>query len=181
MFNLKDVAIPQGLNAATMGTKKTSEKFAARKSHNQEFVTVNSSSEYTASVYCFKRKEDGEVYLVNPSVVSTLPGCYPAQLFLAANRQGAVFVWPATLPSQDGRTHGAHTSALENIERAKVGWVKNVWNRDAAAYEAEEPVAKFPSPQWPEKDFESIVQIAFKDRYIDSVNHIIVKQILGEV
>ena len=43
------------------------------------------------------------------------------------------------------------------------------------------PTGKLPEPEWPEKDFQSLVDIAFKDRYIRELDHPALRRLRGEL
>jgi hypothetical protein len=49
------------------------------------------------------------------------------------------------------------------------------------AYEVFEATGELPEPQWPELPFSQILQIAFKDKYIDSLDHPVLRKLRGEV
>jgi hypothetical protein len=49
------------------------------------------------------------------------------------------------------------------------------------AYEVYEAVANLPEPEWPELDFQEIMEIACKDRFIKSLDHPVIKRIRGEI
>ena len=48
------------------------------------------------------------------------------------------------------------------------------------AYELFEATGNFPEPEWPEVEFSEILRVAFRERYIDSIDHPLVKRLRGE-
>ena len=102
-------------------------------------------------------------------------------LFMAINRQGVVFLWPVRLPGNDGRGHAWNSSALEAANLATTGWVRVAANLSLGAYEVFQATAELPEPDWPEKDFQSLLEIAFKDCYIRSLDHPAIRRLRGEL
>ena len=105
----------------------------------------------------------------------------PKVLFTAMNRQGVVFLWPVRLPGEDGRSYAWHRSALDAANLAMSGWVRIVANMNLGAYEVFEATGELPEPEWPEKDFQSLVDIAFKDHYIRELDHPALRRLRGEL
>jgi hypothetical protein len=44
-----------------------------------------------------------------------------------------------------------------------------------------EAVAAFPEPQWPDMSLQKVLAMAFKDRFIDSLDHPVLKRLRGEI
>jgi hypothetical protein len=49
------------------------------------------------------------------------------------------------------------------------------------AYDVFEATGPFPEPQWPGIGFEELLRIAFKGRYIDSLDHPVLRRLRGEI
>jgi len=128
-------------------------------------------------------KEDREVYLVDPSLWPELAGeatFSPRALFTAANRQGVLFVWPLRLPGPDGKSDKWCDTALEAASRASGSWVRVVANMNLGAYDVYETQAQWPEPQWPTQSFSDLLRVAFKGKFIDSLEHPVLKRLRGE-
>ena len=95
------------------------------------------------------------------------------------NRQGVVFLWPVRLPGEDGRGNAWHRSALQAADLAMKGWVKVAANMSLGAYEAFEATGDLPEPEWPDRGFSSLVDIAFKDYYVRSLDHPVIQRLKG--
>ena len=39
--------------------------------------------------------------------------------------------------------------------------------------------AKIPDPEWPAAYYQELLRIAFKDRYVDSADHLVVRKLRG--
>ncbi len=168
---------------STMGMKKILTSLAVRKPHRHEFVRVHPDEDHYACVWIFELKDQrDEQYLVSPAMVSELSGeVVPKVLYLAVNKQKVPFIWPVRLPGPDGKIDAWSASARDAVAHAKVGWVRVASDRDAGCYQVFEPQADLGEPEFLDIGFEAAVQIAFKDRYIDSPDHPAVRRIRGQL
>ncbi len=127
-------------------------------------------------------KEERETYLVAPDLRHELFGeLVPVTIFTAINRQGVVFLWPCRLPDETGRSNSWHESALEAVERAKSTWTRVAADMSLGAYRIWEARGDLPEPEWPEQSLRDLLSIAFKSRYVDSLDHPVLKRLRGEV
>jgi hypothetical protein len=144
---------------------------------------VHPNPEYHLHTAVIELKEAGEVYLVHQSLWDELAGeitFTPKVLFLALNRQNVLFFWPVRLPGPDGRVDLWSKSALEAATMAQSTWVRVTANHNLGAYEVRyaEHVAE---PIWPERPMPEMLRIAFKDCYIHTLDHPVLRQLRGEV
>lgn len=162
------------------GVKKLITAIPVRKPHRQEFVRVNPDPEYRLDpTAVIELKEEGEFYLLTPAIATQLPAEFtPMALFTAINRQGTLFIWPAKLPSADGRPNEWFRSAMEGAELAMKKWIRLVANMSLGAYEVFQAESNT-QPEWPELGFDEILKIAFRDHYVDTIDHPVVKHLRG--
>jgi hypothetical protein len=126
-------------------------------------------------------KDDRETYLVDPDLWAELPSeLAPKALFTTMNRQGVLTLWPVRLPGEDGRHDEWSRSALEAAELAKTRWIRIVANMSLQAYEVYEATGNFPDPEWPDVSFQRILEIAFRDRFIRTLDHPVIRRLRGE-
>jgi hypothetical protein len=92
-----------------------------------------------------------------------------------------LFVWPARLPKADGRRDNWAESALEAMEAARRGWVRMQACMGMGAYEFYTPLAELTPPQWPQMGFQEMLRLAFRGNLIDCLDHIVLRQLRGEV
>ncbi len=59
-------------------------------------------------------------------------------------------------------------------------WVRVKANLSLGAYDIWEASSTIPDPQWPEESFQELLRLAFKDRYVNSLDHPIVKRLRGQ-
>jgi hypothetical protein len=96
------------------------------------------------------------------------------------NRQGVLFLWPIRLPGADGRLDDWSRSAMEAALHAQAKWVRVQANMSLGAYEIYEAAGQWAAPEWPDMPFNQLLKIAFRDKYIDTVDHPILKRLRGE-
>jgi hypothetical protein len=127
-------------------------------------------------------KEEREVYLVHRTLWAELPGdVVPKRLVTVITRQGVVLLWPLRLPDADGRLDAWSRSALEAAQLATRQWVRVVANRALGANEVYAAAGPLPEPDWPDVTFEELVRIAFRDRFIQAMDHPVLRKLRGEV
>jgi len=105
------------------------------------------------------------------------------RLFTCMTKRRVVLLWPAKLPVADAGNSGRawHQSALEAAEEAKNLWVKLEGDKDLGAYRYVKARGDLGEPQWPEKTFKELIQIAFKDKLIDTLDHPVIRDLYGDI
>jgi hypothetical protein len=129
-------------------------------------------------------KADRETYLIHPSLRDELLARHevvPKVLFTTVTRQGVLHLWPIRLPGEDGRLDSWNQSALEATQPAKTHWVRVVPNHDLRGYEVYQATNLSDDPIWPAISFEEFVKIACKQRFIDSWDHPVLRQLRGDI
>ena len=168
--------------ADSVGAKKALLTVPIRKPGRQDFVRVHPDQTYRLETAVLELKEERETYLVDPSLWHELPGeVVPKVLFTTINRQGVLILWPVRLPGEDGRHDQWNQSALMAAEMAQSRWIRLAANMGLGAYDVFEAVSGLPDPEWPDIAFEEILRVAFKDRFITSLDHPVVRRLRGEV
>jgi hypothetical protein len=167
--------------ADTAGVKRLLTTVPVRKPNRQDFVRVHPGPDYRLTpAAVIELKEDREVYLVRPEIAHELPGEYSVvTIYTTINRQGVVHLWPVKLPGPDGKQLEWHRSAAEAAEQAMKAWTRVTANTSLGAYEIFKPVGDIPDPGWPENSFQEILQVAFRDRIVDSLDHPLIRRLRG--
>lgn len=181
-FDLKRLRLGQDF-AESVGVKKVTNTVPVRKPDRQAFVRVHPEPEFRLDTALLTLKEErGEAFLVDPILWPDLASeIVPTALFAAMTRQNVAFLWPVRLPRPDGRIDDWSRSALEAAEHAMRKWVRVVANMQLGAYETYIARDVLDEPVWPEDmSFEALVRIAFRGRFIDSLDHPAVKRLRGE-
>lgn len=178
-FDPEQLRISQDFSAA-VGVTKALLTIPIRKPDRQSFIRVNPDPAYRIEVAMLELKEDREIFLVDRSLINELPGEVTARLLLTTiNRQGVIVLWPARLPNPEGRRDEWCRSALEAAELAQKGWVRVVANMSLGAYEVFQATASLPEPEWPDISFPRLLEIAFRDKFIRSLDDPAVKKLRG--
>ncbi len=164
-----------------LGVKKRHTLIQVRKPGKQEYIRVHPDPDYCLQTALLEFKEDGETYLVEPSLWSRLPGeLIPKVLYLTVNRQGVPRLWPIRLPDEEGKLDDWNFSALQATEIAKERWIRVSSNRGAGMYETYEATGELSEPEWPDLTFNEVLEIAFRGRYIKDWSHPALAKLRGE-
>jgi hypothetical protein len=169
--------------AEKIGVRKLLTTVPVRKPNRQEFVSVHPDANYRLEpAAIIEVKSDNEIYLLSPSAAGELPGEFaPATLFTTINRQGVLFLWPIKLPGIDGKDNEWHRSAREAAQKAMAAWMRVTANKSLGAYELFEAMGDLPEPEWPNTPFPELLRIAFRDYYVDSLDHPLIQRLRGAV
>jgi len=152
-----------------------------RKPGRQEFFRVRSGEEWNMRTPVLDLKEEREIYLVAPALWTDLQEeIKEVCIFTAINRAGGVFLWPARMPS-GGRGDTWAESAIDAAQRAQTRWHRMVADMKSGVYALYEAPANLSEPEWPAPSFNELLDMAFKDTYIDDFNHPVLKRLRGEV
>ena len=55
------------------------------------------------------------------------------------------------------------------------------WERDLGGYEMQRAKGDLGEPQWPEKSFRDLLEIAFRHNLIDRPDHPVIRELAGEM
>lgn len=172
-------ALSQNFGAQIKVTKKLT-TVPVRKPSKTQWFRIH--REYKLDALLLKYGDSGDdFYLVIPSLAHQL--VYLAQAFklvVGVDRQGVVFVWPLRLPDAE-RTMHWHLSASEAASHAEVQWTRMEARMGLGAYEIHAAEGITDEPQWPKMSMNEILGIAFKNKIIDRLDHLVLKQLRGEV
>jgi hypothetical protein len=169
---------------ANLGVKKALLTVPVRKPDKTWFVRVHPAEDYRLQTAVLELKEERETYLVDRALwpeLATEATFSPRLLWTAVNRQGILFLWPIRLPGPDGKLDDWNKSALEASNLAQKQWIRVTANMSLGAYDVYEATGQYPEPQWPEQPFGELLRLGFKDHYIDSPDHPVLRKLRGEV
>ena len=168
--------------AETVGVKKLLKTVPVRKPHKQEWVRVRPEPEYRDNLVFLELEEDREIYLITAGVAPELVDdgdAFHAMLFTAITKQGVLFLWPAKLPTRDGKDYDWWRSSREAAVDAMAKWTRVKSNMHLGAYESFEPKpgVVIAEPEWPEHGFWDLIRVAFRDRLIDRYDHPVLQKL----
>jgi hypothetical protein len=165
----------------TAGVKKLLTTVPVRRPSPQDFVRVRPEPAYRENFALVELKDDREDFLVRPEILPELAGeVVYKTLFTAINRQGVVFLWPVKLPAPDDRKSEWPRSAREAAEMAMTRWIRMKANLSLGAYEITVAESTMADPVWPDLSFQELVRLAFRDRMITTLDHVVIKRLRGQ-
>jgi hypothetical protein len=68
---------------------------------------------------------------------------------------------------------------LEAAGIAKKKWIRLASSISLGAYEVFEASGDLPEPEWPDVTFQEILKIAFKNHFINSMDHPVISRLRG--
>jgi hypothetical protein len=176
--DLNSLRLPQDF-AANLGVKKRLVQVPVRNPHKTWFVRARAGDAWRAKVAMIELKDVGENYVVDPKLAADLPDDVVTKILVTAiNRHGTVFLWPLRIPNASRQDPWAD-SAIAGCVRAETHWLRMLANMRAGAYDVFEATGQLPEPEWPEKSFEQLFDLAFRDRIIQSIDHPVIRQLKG--
>jgi hypothetical protein len=150
------------------------------KPNKSSFIMVRSGENWEFLAYIYDNKEVGETYLLTPEVAINFPDIVrPVRLHLAVDRRENPIIIPVQLPGEDGRRNLWHESLTQAIERAKQQWVRIVANMSAGGYDVLVAQADLAGPVWPEQSMTELIEIAFRGKIISSLDHPVLRELMG--
>jgi hypothetical protein len=166
----------------TSSVKKLLMTVHVRKPSPQVFVRVHPDAEYRGDFALIQFKEERQFYLLTPTIARGLPGEFRfCTVFTAITRQENVFLWPVKLPGPDGRSNEWHITEAEAALLAQTKWVRIKADMDLGANVISVAEGELGEPVWPDHSFRDLLRIAFKDRLVDSFDHLVIKKLRGLV
>jgi hypothetical protein len=168
---------------ATLGVQAALLTLNVCKPRREWFFRVHPDASYRLQTGLLTLKEEQEVYLVGPTLwaeLATESTFAYHMLFTAVTKQGTPFLWPVRLPDADGRVNAWSKSAMLTAELAMTRWVRMQADRQLNGYrvlcadDASEPT-------WPTQSFQELLRIAFRETFIRTRDHIVLKRLRGEV
>ena len=153
-----------------------------RKPRAQEFVRVHSSEDFQFDTFLLELEEDGNTYLIDPGIKDYLANEISLRrLVTAITRDNEIFLWPLKLAAANGKYNTWNNSTLEAAESAKDKWTRISSNKQEGRYDVHTAAADLLDPRWPEMLFNEILNIAFKDKIIDTLEHPVIKKLKGAI
>jgi hypothetical protein len=180
LFDLDQLRVSQNF-ADAIGVKKALLTVPVRKPHRQEWVRAHPSEAFRLPTFLLELKEEREMYLVHPRLAGEVSSeVAMMQLFTAINRQGVAFLWPVRMPDPSGRRNEWNASALQAAEVAMKRWIRVCANFSLGAYDVFTTEGELDEPEWPDVDFQTLVSLAFKGRFITTPDHDVFLRLRGQ-
>jgi hypothetical protein len=163
--------------ASNLGVKKVLTLIPKRKPNKHEFFRAHKEFEFASPL--LEIQEPKDLWLVVPELWDELASELKAKILVPCiNRNGDIFIWPLNEPDSN-RPNSWTESAVAIIPFAKEKWLKVLSNQSTGTYEQYISQGYRDEPEWPEMDLEEMLELAFKDRIIDDINHIVIQKLRG--
>lgn len=122
----------------------------------------------------------GEVYLVSHEIAHEIRDvAKPKSLFVAVDETGSTFILPITCWTGTGKPTSWSMSGANIVAKAKIAWV--TMQSDRANFEYRALIVSKPiEPHFPEASFDALLDEAFRDRVIDTLDHPAIAQARSE-
>ena len=176
---LAGLRIDQSYTDTAVGVRKPLMTVPVRKPAKSDFFRVH--PEFHLDCYVVELKAEREHYFVKPSVAPIVSEFVEAvRLRYCVTRQGTAFLWPVKLPKDDRRADAWRQSAMEAAMLAETKWVRIAADMNLGAYQPYEAVADLGDPKWPVEPWVTVVKVALRDHMIDSEDHAVIRELLGQ-
>jgi hypothetical protein len=176
-FNLNAIrAVSQ--NHSEVVVEKVLTTIRVGKPTKGQFFRVHPDADKTFDVYLYENGEKDGLYVVANAMVPHMEDTVRLfRLLLAVTRHGDPFLWALRLPHKEHDTWA--DSALAVAEVAKTHWTRRITEMANQCYTAQIAKGELGEPEWPVTPFEELIELGFKNRIIDSTDHILFQQLQG--
>jgi hypothetical protein len=167
--------------AEGLGVKRILTTVPVRKPHKTEWFRVRPGEEWRMETTIFETEGvDRAAYLVAPDLRDEFGNSLAVVLLLlCVNRAGDPFLWRIKLPNADGRMNPWSESALRAAAVAEQRWCRLEPNMGAGCYDLYETASEWTEPKWPDVLYRDLLRLAFRDRFIDSTDHVLLRDLRG--
>ena len=181
VLDLQALRLPANYGA-TLGVKKLLTNVPVRKPRKPQFFRTHPSADMAFGGMLLQQKEKDESYLVMPDVAHQISELVQAvDLFAAIDRQNNVFLIPVPRPGESGARNPWHESLFQAVELAKENWIRINANMQMGGYDVCEAQVSLSAPDWPEHGMHKLIEVAFRGKIIQSLDHAMVQGLLGMI
>ncbi len=179
--DIKNFALsPEEVGAA--GVQQITSHVPLQKPSSQTFFrTQPDASWWLTTTVVFDQENFGrDGYLVLPHMRGELLGdARPVLIVPLITRQGVFQFWPLKLPLGEMRPTPWYETARQAIDLAKTRWVCVKPDVALGAYRILQAIGDIADPVWPDRSVNELLELAFRDRVIDSPDHPFVRRLRG--
>ena len=179
-IDLDSIAVDQDF-AAMAAVKADSSAPPIRKPGNQLWFCPHPDQKFWKSFLTITDKLDSDaIYVLNRTLAEGLHGEYVTTLFVPCiTPQEEFFIWPIKLPDSEGRIDSWNASKLEHALAGAGKWMRLRSNQFAGGYDKLSQSKQSPPPTWPD-DILDLLKRGVTRTYIESLDHPLIKRLLGE-
>lgn len=180
-LDIKSLRLPANYGA-TLGVKKLLTNVPVGRPEKMLFFRTHANDQMTFPAMLLEQKESRERYVVTPDIAQVISELVrPVMLYTAIDRQDNIVLIPVPLPDDSGKRNQWHESLAQAVEYAKLKWIRIASNQRLKGYDIFEAEKLLPEPEWPTHGIDALVEIAFRGKIIDSLDHPVVQSLLGKV
>lgn len=151
-----------------------------RPPRSQEFIRTHPDPEYRLNTKLFFFEHDGRYYLIKNHLWHKLgDDLISVTLVPYMTRIGQLFLWPIKSYDRRGRINSWINSAQNAANQGTNRWVRLKPNHTTNKYDISIPCNALEEPEWPVKTLDEIISDAFEDHVINSLEHPVVKRLMG--
>jgi hypothetical protein len=142
-------------------------------------VHPNPDFHFPAEVFDYKPQR--ETFLIEPTLRNDVEiQLTPKLIVPCITRLWNIFLWPVSLPKDDGRENKWTETALDAVRQGMQSWIRVAANMDNGAYDIILPRAEMDAPVWPDLTMEQMMDRGFKNLVIDRLDHPRLKLMRGD-
>ncbi len=165
---------------ANFGVKKVLTKVPVDKPNKQRFFRAHSDPNMSFNVFLLEDKENRDYYILHHDAAQAIPALFrPTTLRVAIDRHNNVFLIPVPLPGEDGKRNPWHDSLADAVGLAEKAWIRIAANMHAGAYDVYKAEGNLPEPEWPDAGMEELIEVAFRGKVIQDIDHPVIQALLG--
>ena len=181
-IDLSQFRLDQSLGATHVGAPMLT-TVPVRKPSKMAWNWIHAGEEWRFPGCVLEREGDKTYYLMTHQVAAAIdPGLFRrVELIAYSTSDGTVALLPVPLPKPDGKTCDWHDSLRDFAYNHAGKWLQIRSNQNLGAYTATECPVPRAAPSPPSVPMAKLIEIAFRGRMITDGNHIVLRQIRGEV
>jgi hypothetical protein len=162
------------------GVKKLLTAVPVSKPKKQQFFRSHPDPHMSFNVLLLEDKEHRDCYILHQNAAQAIPALVrPATLRVAIDRHNNVFFIPVPLPGEDGKRNLWHDSLDEAVGLSEKAWIRITANMHAGVYDVYQAEGKIPEPEWPVVSMEGLIEVAFRGKVIQDIDHPVIQSLLG--
>jgi hypothetical protein len=167
-----------------LGSPELIELVPVRKPRKQEFFRVRPGDENCFTTVIYEDQQTRDNYFITPSMLPfarSITDVSVVTLVQFMTRQNVFGVFPLKLATDATAKNSWQTTAMAAAQHAKTKWIRIQADMMLSGYRIYAAESQLGEPKWPELSLSEVLNIAFKDKVIDSQDHSMVNQMLGRL
>jgi hypothetical protein len=163
-------------------TEEVLMRIPIRKPMKHEYFRVRPGAENCFTTILYEDRETREFYFVAPAMISKLRSIGDvsvATLVQFMTKQKVLGIFPLKMATDSNIRTGWQDTAFAAAELAKTYWIRMQADMALAGYRVLKAKGELSEPEWPATPFNELLDVAFKDRVINTEDHPVFNKLLG--